>query len=177
MRNLLIVLIVLVTTIAFSDSPDLMNIRHVPTKPRVQDQYNAGKDAALDKILAMGKDAIPFLIDRLSSKREYKHPPMDLYPRLSEGDLAYIILVDLFSDASEHQGTTVPELCWNNLLEASKYPGVPAWQLLDQFHKSHTPQQLQDRWSEMWKSRSDQIVWDQSQLFYRITGLPVINCN
>jgi hypothetical protein len=73
---MLIIFLILLSGPAFTNTPDLMKIKHVEAKPRIQDEYNHGKDAVLDRIVAMGKDAIPFLISRLSSERNYKNVPM-----------------------------------------------------------------------------------------------------
>lgn len=177
MFYMLMVLSLVLSIPLYADQPDLMEIKHLPTKPRVQDTYNVGKDAVIDQLLAMGKDAIPFLISRLASKREYKDVPVDLYPQLAEGDMAYFILDDLFTGASGHSGTTVPDLCWNTLMEASTHPGTPAWDLLSRFHQTHSHQYLHDKWAAMWKDNADKIVWDASERYFRIAGKAVVDCN
>jgi hypothetical protein len=173
--RLLVIIFCFVPAIVYSNGPDLMRIEYVPPKARVQDNVSEMKPPVIEELLAMGNESIPFLISRLSSERSYREPPLDYYPHLTEGDMAYIILNDFFTSANGEK-TSVPALYWNALLETSKHPNTPAWDVLDIYHQTHNQDELRRKWNDMWQRNGKQIVWDKSQNFFRIQGSPLVNC-
>jgi hypothetical protein len=173
--RLLVIIFCFVPAMVYSNGPDLMRIEYVPPKARVQDNVSQIKPPVIEELLAMGNESIPFLINRLSSERSYREPPLDYYQSLTEGGMAYIILNDFFTSA-DGKRTTVPSLCWNVLLEKSKHPNTPAWELLDIYHQTHSREELRHKWNEMWQRNGKQIVWDKSQHFFRVQGSPLVKC-
>src|SRR5262245_51180530 len=66
-----------VTLSCFADERafNLMEIAHIGGKGRIQDQNYHSNDRQVTAILAMGKDAIPLLIETLDSERPYDNAP------------------------------------------------------------------------------------------------------
>lgn len=152
---------------------DLMKIAHLGGKGRVQDQKNPA-DSQISAILSMGKDAIPLLIKDLESERAYGRPPVDFWPKMTEGDVALVVLTNLFLDPTWRQ-STLPELCWDNLLERTSSE-TPAWQLLDNFVAAHGRAELASRWRQTWLREGAKMKWDSKGRFFRIEGRELVEC-
>ena len=153
---------------------DLMEIAHIESKGRVQDQQNLSENSQMSAILAMGKDAIPILIGMLESDRPYGTPPLDFWPTMVEGDLALVLLTDLFLDPTWRQ-STLPELCWDNLLERSS-EDLTAHELLDRFVKTHGRRALVQRWQEAWSKYGSMIRWDSAGKYFKVEGQELRAC-
>jgi hypothetical protein len=173
--RLQITILCLLPALVYANGPDLMKIENVPPKGRIQDNASKIEPPVIEELLAMGTESIPFLISRLSSERSYRKSPLDYYQHVTEGDMAYIILNDFFTSA-DGERTTVPSLCWNVILETSKHPDTPAWELLDIYRQTHNRDELRRKWNEMWQRNEKQITWDKSQNYFRIEGSPLVNC-
>ncbi len=124
---------------------DLLQIEHREPKGRAQDMTS---DPVIASIVASGKDGIPVLIELVESERLYENPPFDFWPEVREGDMALSILCDLFLDPTWKK-STVPERCWDNLLQRSD-PGVPAWELLSHYVETNGRSSLAEKWSATW---------------------------
>ena len=87
MRTRIAVLSLTVTLACFADTRafNLMEIAHIGGKGRIQDQKERPNDPQVTAILAMGKEAIPILIEALESERSYKSPPLEFWPKMVEG--------------------------------------------------------------------------------------------
>jgi hypothetical protein len=77
-------------------------------KGRFQDR-NYCDSQVVNQILALGKDAIPFLISELTDDRKTKHSIYDLWSYTSAGDIANSLLFDLFT-SPEWTIPPMPEL-------------------------------------------------------------------
>src|ERR1043165_264989 len=127
---------------------NLIEISRLGGKGRIQDQKDHPNDPQITAILEMGKEAIPLLIETLESERPYYKPPLDFWPKMVEGDVALIVLSDLFLDPTWRQ-SSLPELCWDNLLERTS-DDATASDLLSGFVKSHGRSEIARRWRNMW---------------------------
>jgi hypothetical protein len=69
------------------DFPDLLTIDHLCTfKCRAQDVgASVSKNEVMEKLLQKGKFCIPYLIDRLESKRKAKPAVLDYWPYVKNG--------------------------------------------------------------------------------------------
>jgi len=161
---------------ASSTSPtyDLLQIEHLNSKGRVQDPEYQRQGPVMQAILQSGKAAIPVLIDLIESERPYTGSPLDFWPEVREGDMALIILSDLFLDPTWRQ-STLPELCWDNLLERAD-SAVPAWDLLERYIRSHGRAALTSRWRAAWLEHETKIVWDDDGRFFKVVDRELVPC-
>ena len=87
---------------------ELVDISKMPvltSKGRIQDGDTALGDRnhiAID-LVANGKDSIPFLINQLENEAEMDRHVMNYWYQLFVGDMAHIILTDLFTDRNSYR--------------------------------------------------------------------------
>ena len=176
MRTGLAILSLVVTSICSASTAafDLMAIAQLGGKGRIQDQEYQPKDPQIAAILATGKDAIPLLIKALESERPYKDSPNSFWPNMVEGDVALIVLSDLFLDPT-WQRSALPELCWDNLLER-KGLDVPAWDLLHAFVTVHGRVAVANRWRQVWEKEGPKVQWDHGGRFFKVEGRELMSC-
>ena len=135
-------------------------------KGRFQDsEYN--RSAEVDKIMARPKEAVPILIALLTDTRPVRPDPVVCYwYDTRAGDVAFMMLADLFTDASwEH--CTVPGACWEVLRLDETNLGSAA-----EFHryvKRHGRAALQKYYRKLWDEYKDEVIWDPSQRCFRLT--------
>jgi len=153
---------------------DLMKIAQLGGKGRIQDLGYQPRDPQVTAILAMGKDAIPLLIDAIESERPYGDPPAPFWPKMVEGDVALVVLSNLFLDPT-WQRSTLPELCWDNLLERTSEE-TPAWELLNAFVKLHGRAELARRWRQAWAQDGTRVRWDSTGKYFRVEGRELTAC-
>src|SRR5438067_5419463 len=122
-------------------------------KGRVQDCSGS----VMKKILADGKNAIPVLISQLTETAPAKYQISDYWADTRSGDVAYIVLTDLFTKPNT---------------EASGMPGVPDWKTVmngcdtmaqgcwDEFLHKHGRKSVQQAWLRAWNLHKDQVYWD-----------------
>jgi hypothetical protein len=151
---------------------DLMTIGHVNPKGRIQDQPLSVPVVA--EILASGPEAIPLLINLIGSEQRYENPPFDYWPEMHEGDMALVVLSDLFLDPT-WRSSTLPEACWDNMLGRSG-PDISAWRLLGQYIETHGREDLVKRWSELWSAVEKETVWDEEGRYFRVRNRELVSC-
>jgi len=159
---------------AGTEAFDLLKIAQLGSKGRIQDAQYQPKDAQVSAILAAGKDAVPHLIDALESTRAYEVSPKAFWPRMVEGDVALVVLSDLFLDPTWKQ-STLPELCWDNILERTDAE-TPAWDLLNAFVKAHGRAELTKRWRAAWARHGAAVQWDPAGRYFVVEGLAPAAC-
>jgi hypothetical protein len=159
---------------AGTETFDLLKIAQLGGKGRIQDAQYQPKDAQVSAILAAGKDAVPLLIDALESARPYEISPNSFWPVMAEGDVALIVLSDLFLDPTWKR-STLPELCWDNILQRTDAE-TPAWDLLNTFVKAHGRAELAKRWRAAWARHSAAIRWDPAGRYFVVEGQALAAC-
>jgi hypothetical protein len=154
---------------------DLMTLRPCSSKGRFQDLAYSPNPKQAQSLLALGPAAIPLLISRLESTRPFRASPVCLWPAMVEGDMAQIILMDLFLDDSWKRAT-LPEACWSSL----KAPGVdhdlPAYEVLRAHVLRRGRRAIRQRWTEIWESNRTNIQWDPIGRYFRVGGLTLATC-
>ena len=138
---------------------DLRGIGHLPSKGRAQDQANP-PNRVVSAIIAAGPDAIPFLVDQLSDETVLEGPVLDFWPQVRVGDVALVLLCDLFK-APDGISTTVPGLAWDTLLERDDVD-IPAWSLLNRYVAAHGRRGLQSKVEQLLKPYVGRFAWDKS---------------
>ena len=130
------------------------------SKGRFQDREYC-QSAVMDQIVADGKPAIPILISQITDKRWIAEPVYDFWPRIRAGELAYMILGDLFVDDT-WQKRTMPDLFHE------KPCNDAGWVCWARFRKAHSLNELQSRWAEFWKANKHRIYWDDKARSFRL---------
>jgi hypothetical protein len=130
-------------------------------KGRFQDLDYCGS-AVIDQIVSDGKLAIPVLISQITDARLLAKPAYNFWPKMRTGELAYLILSDLFLDDTWKK-STMPDLF------PSQECHEPGWVCWEVFRKTHSLQRLQARWTEFWKANQDKVYWDGKARCYRLT--------
>jgi hypothetical protein len=132
-------------------------------KGRVQDC--SGK--VMQEILAGGRGSIPVLISQLTDTARTKEPIEDYWGYTSSGDIAYIVLTDLFTDAD-----------W----ETFNMPGVPGWKTVMKgcdsaaescwrdYLQKHGRKSVQQSWLRAWNLWKDRIYWEPTARCFRISN-------
>ena len=122
------------------------------SKGRLQDKGYCDS-RIMDQIIAQGKNAIPVLISQITDTRELKEPAFDFWNRMTVGDLAYSILINLFTD-SDWKTFNMPGL---KILWPKCDVGMEqCWHL---YVKKHGKKFVQDQWSAAWNASKDRVYW------------------
>ena len=122
-------------------------------------------DPVMREVLSRGKDAIPILISQLTDSARSKQQVFQFWNATSSGDIAYIILIDLFTDSD-----------WKTF----NMPGVPDWRTINkgcdmgaetcwrEYLRHHGRESIQRAWLQAWSQHKDQVLLDSKSLCFRI---------
>jgi len=132
--------------------------------PRMQDLPSK----MMTEILAGGSESVPVLIGMVGDTRvaETKEPIICYWPGMTNGDIAFCLLVGLFTD--EKGRTTIAGAGWNDMLGSDL--NLPAWEQMHSFNRKHGKGALQDKWRRLWSKFGDQTVWDERERCFRLKG-------
>lgn len=120
-------------------------------------------------LVANGKDAIPFLISKLDDETEIDRHIMPFWYQLHVGDLALIILGDLFTDETE-VNSTIPGFGWDDFLERGGDESLMGEEVLRRYIRKYGRKKIKERWQEMWERNKDKISWDEKCYCFKIAG-------
>lgn len=123
----------------------------------------------VQKVLRLGTNAVPLLINCLADERKTKTPIWSYWPETKVGDIAFAILCDLFSDPAG-QPTLAAAIDWGDLQDES--PGQPAWTALANYISKHGRGYIQQAWSEAWAESAGRVYWDSSANCFRVKLMP-----
>jgi len=130
-------------------------------KGRFQDRANCDSQV-VNQILALGKEAIPYLISELTDDRKTKHPIYDLWSYTAAGDIANSLLFDLFT-APDWTVSPIPEL--ESLHMECNHPGEPCWR---KFLHKNGRKFVQEQWRAAWEANKERIYWDENARCFRL---------
>ena len=116
-----------------------------------------------DRILAMGKDAVPILIAQLTDTRRTKEPLEDFWTHTTAGDAAYFILSDLFTDA-DWTTSTMPGLEFPRTDCATG--AETCWR---EFVRKRGREHIQRQWRAAWNKYKDRMFWDEKTRCFRLS--------
>lgn len=143
---------------------DLSRIGHISPKGRVQDsEYN--RLPIVNSLIQMGSAAIPVLVGKLEDDTKIRDEVLDLWPEVKVGDVALVILCDLFATV-DWKGSTVPGFTWNEILERTN-ARTPAWTVLQEFLVRHGRTELRQRVEALLKPYEGHLVWDASERCFK----------
>jgi hypothetical protein len=129
-------------------------------KGRFQDKDYC-KSTVVDQILAQGKDAIPILISQITDTRSAKEP-FDFWGPMTVGDVAYVVLYNLFLDA-DWKTFTMP-----GLKQIDLDCGAASFQCYQELLKKHGRKFIQNQWLAAWNANQDRVYWDARSRCFRL---------
>jgi hypothetical protein len=171
-RAVLVVLFVMVGIVSPSGPQgtkrfDLAKIRETPgcaAKGRLQDRgYNDSK--VVEQIIRGGKDSIPILISQLTEEKRIHPPVFCFWNETTTGDVAFVMLTDLFTDSTWTKAT-IPEASWDALLDPA--PDTPGIYQLSIHVRKYGRKSVQKKWKEIWEKYKDQVVWDPRERCFKL---------
>lgn len=130
-------------------------------KGRVQDC--SGK--VMRRILTDGKHAIPILISQLTETTRTNKQIADYWSDTRSGDVAFVVLTDLFtqpnSEASEMPD--VPD--WNTVLKGCRRVAQACW---DEYLQKHGRHSVKQAWLRAWSLHEGRVYWDAEVRCFRL---------
>ncbi len=145
---------------------DLSKIGRIASKGRVQDEeYNQLE--VIGQLIAEGKESIPFLISQLESEKKVRGRVMNFWYKITVGDLAFIALVDFFTDPTWN-GSTIPGLTWAEFLEVEKDSTLDAESQLRNYLSKYGRRQLKAKWERVWDENKERLYWDGKDRCFKL---------
>ena len=133
------------------------------SKARSQDCPNK----VMTEILAGGKGSIPILISQLTDSERTKTPAEAQWSYTESGDIAYIILISLFTTPEgEFSLPGVPT--WKNVIRGCDSNMEGCWR---EYVSKHGRKQVQQAWLNAWKLHKEKISWDPNAKFFQVAGV------
>jgi hypothetical protein len=129
-------------------------------KGRFQDREYC-QSAVIDQIVSDGKSSIPVLISQITDARWIAEPVYDFWPRIRTGELAYLILANLFVDDTWQKNTMPP-------LFPERQCHESGWDCWSKFRKAHSLKDLQSHWMAFWEASKERIYWDDRARCFRL---------
>ena len=131
-------------------------------KGRLQDKEYCNSKL-MDQIIAQGKASIPVLISQLTDTRKTQEPIYDYWNYTTAGDIAYLILTDLFTD-SDWKTFNMPGLeLLNPWCDAA---AETCWR---KFLRKWGRKFVQHRWHESWNANEGRVYWDEVARCFRLS--------
>jgi len=150
-------------------SIDLAKIGHITSKGRVQDlEYNHLE--VIDRLIAGGKESIPFLISQLESEKKVQGQVLDLWYKVTVGDLAFCLLMDFFTDPTWTK-PTITGLTWEEFLEVEKGSDQAAEYKLRSYISKHGRRQIKAKWQRVWEQNQERLYWDENDRCFKLKPL------
>lgn len=131
-------------------------------KGRVQDC--SGK--VMQQILADGKNAIPILISQLTETAIAKNQIVDYWGVTRSGDVAFVVLNDLFTDADMHTFGMPDVPGWDSVQKGCNASATACW---DEYLHKNGRMSVRNAWQRAWNLHKDQIHWDTNAKCFRVS--------
>ncbi len=133
------------------------------SKARSQDCPNK----VMAEILMKGKDSIPILISQLTDSEQTKKPIEAQWSYTESGDVAYIVLISLFT--TPKGDFNLPDVpTWKNVIRGCNTSVEGCWR---EYLRKHGRERVQRAWLHAWKLHKDQISWDPKEKCFRVAGV------
>lgn len=157
-----------------SPKPALEDIDLTKTPPLTKGRFQDGETAdgrpnpLADAVVASGKNAIPFLIGKLEDETALPEPVTNFWYQQYVGDVALIILFDLFQDRAEVD--SIPGFGWDEFLERGGDKALMGEEVLRRYVRKHGRKKIKQRWQQMWEQNNQEIVWDETCYCFKLNG-------
>jgi hypothetical protein len=129
-------------------------------------QNCASTNPVMRQILADGKDAIPILISQLAETSRAKLEIVDYWGDTRSGDVAFIVLTDLFADEDGHSFLPPGVPGWDTIMKSCEYSASGCWVV---YLRKHGRKSVQDQWQQAWGRHKNEITWDASGHHFRVS--------
>lgn len=117
----------------------------------------------MQDILARGKDAVPVLISQLTDPARTKAPIEDGWSYTESGDVAYIVLISLFTDRDGN--FSLPDVpTWKAVMHGCNANVEGCWR---EYTKKNGRQSVQQAWMKAWNLHKGEIAWDAKERYFR----------
>jgi hypothetical protein len=131
-------------------------------KGRVQDC--SGK--VIQEILAGGKNSIPILISQLTETTQTKKPIATYWGYTNSGDIAYIVLTDLFTEP-DSETPNIPNVPgWTTVRKGCESASEGCWR---EYIRKHGRKSVQQAWQGAWNLWKDSVYWEPTARCFRIS--------
>lgn len=131
-------------------------------KGRVQDCQ--GK--VMQQILADGKAAIPILISQLTETAIAKNEIADYWGGTRSGDVAFVVLNDLFTEPDLHTFGMPGVPNWSAVQKGCNMAAQACW---ERYLRKHGRVSVRRAWQSAWKVHKSQIHWDSKAQCFRVS--------
>jgi hypothetical protein len=131
-------------------------------KGRVQDC----RGKVTQQILADGKDAIPILISQQTETAVAKNQIADYWSGTRSGDVAFVVLNDLFTDDDLHTFGLPGVPNWSTVQRGCNRQSQACW---DKYLRKHGRASVRQAWQRAWNLHKDQIHWDAKAQCFRVS--------
>jgi hypothetical protein len=131
-------------------------------KGRVQDCSGQ----VMQQILADGRDGIPILISQLTETTIAKNQIADYWSGTRSGDVAFVVLNDLFTVADPHSFGMPGVPNWSTVQKGCNRAAQACW--AEYLHK-HGRISIRQAWQRAWNLHKDQIYWDAKAQCFRVS--------
>jgi hypothetical protein len=131
-------------------------------KGRVQDCSGT----VMQQILADGKNAIPLLTSQLTETESAKNEIADYWGDTRSGDVAFVVLNDLFTDSDLHtfRMPGVPD--WPTVMNGCNSTASGCWHI---YLRKHGRESIRQAWLRAWNLQKQQIYWDRKAQCFRVS--------
>lgn len=120
--------------------------------------------AVMQRILQDGKAAIPVLISQISETEPAKHEIADYWGGTQTGDIAFILLNDLFSDDDGHPFSPSGAVDWEEVSKGCTNTAQSCWIL---YLRKHGRKYVQDSWERAWGRHKSEFAWNPRQRYFQ----------
>jgi len=121
----------------------------------------------MQEILARGTDAIPTLISQLTDAGHTKEPIVDYWRHTSDGDIAFMVLTDLFEEPDDKTFNMPDVPNWTTIMHGCNYDAESCWRT---YIRKHRRQSVQKAWLCAWNRSKNHIYWDRTTQCFRISS-------
>ena len=120
----------------------------------------------MQQILADGKEAIPILISQLTETAITKNQIADYWGVTRSGDVSFVVLNDLFTDADSHKFGMPGVPNWSAVMKSCNGTAHDCW---GQYLKKHGRMSVRQAWTRAWNLHKGQSYWDAKALCFRLS--------
>jgi hypothetical protein len=119
------------------------------------------------QVLAGGIASIPVLISQLIEESRTRKPVEDFWNYTSSGDVAFIVLNDLFTD-TDGKTMTIPGVPdWEAVMTGCSENAEKCWRL---YVHRYGMSSIQRAWQIAWNSNQSRIFWDPTARCFRLAS-------
>ncbi len=150
---------------------DLTQIKYINPQGRAQDGGLKDKEfnqlSIADDLIANGKDSIPYLIGKLDNETELDRSVINFWYKVYVGDVALIILNDLFTK-DDGKTSTIKGFSWDDFLERGNDKDSMSEAILRNYIKKHGRKNIKARWQKVWDDNKENIFWDETERCFKV---------